>query len=59
MLDTPRDVVLLDSIVWDITNTAAATGTVFIEDCLPGGVDFDFPQNVFARDLDNDNDQVR
>ena len=48
-INTPRDVVFQDCNVQGITNTALATGRVFINNCLNAGVHFDFPQDVWAR----------
>ena len=57
-LDTPRDVVFMDGHAWDITNTAGATGTLFVENVQSASIDFSFPQNVFTRQQDCDNDQL-
>ena len=49
---TPRDVVFYNSSFTTFSNTAAATGDVFIESMQFGLVGFTFPQDIFIRGWD-------
>ena len=49
---TPRDVVIMDTTLTTISNTAAATGTLFLEDVFFGVINFTNPQDVYIRAWD-------
>jgi len=53
-ISTPRDVVFQDCQGLSVSNTAAATGRVFINNVLTVQIDFDFPQDVWARQFNAD-----
>ena len=55
---TPRDVVIMDVQIGSITNTPAATGTLFIEDIINGQINFANAQDVFARQHNADGSHV-
>ena len=52
---TPRDVVIMEMATINfLTNTAAATGTIFLEDVIGRNINLTFPQNMFTRQFNAD-----